>query len=68
MVADRGVVRQSRPLRWRATARPADLDELRAAKRGRRISAVLPARNEGPTVGAIVAAIVALDPLVDEVV
>ncbi|MGH9268859.1 MAG: glycosyltransferase, partial [Acidimicrobiales bacterium] len=29
---------------------------------------MLPARNEGPTVGAIVAAIVALDPLVDEVV
>lgn len=48
------------------------VDELRAAKRGRRVSVVLPALNEQATVGAIVAAIVPLtrgdDPLVDELV
>ncbi len=47
-------------------------DELCAAKRGRRVSVVLPALNEQATVGAIVAAIVPLTlgdaPLVDELV
>jgi glucosyl-3-phosphoglycerate synthase len=45
---------------------------LRAAKRGRRVSVVLPALNECATVGAIVAAVLPLaggdDPLVDELV
>ncbi|MFC5993958.1 glucosyl-3-phosphoglycerate synthase [Pseudonocardia hispaniensis] len=48
------------------------VDELAAAKRGRRVSVVLPALDEEATVGAIVAAIVPLtrgpDPLVDELV
>ncbi|GEL18579.1 glucosyl-3-phosphoglycerate synthase [Pseudonocardia asaccharolytica] len=48
------------------------VDELVAAKRGRRVSVVLPALNEQETVGAVVAAIVPLtrgpDPLVDELV
>ena len=46
------------------------VDELRAAKRGRRVSVVLPALNEEVTVGPIVTAIVPLtlgsEPLVDE--
>jgi glucosyl-3-phosphoglycerate synthase len=50
------------------------VDELRAAKRGRRVSVVLPALDEQDTVGPIVAAIVPLtrpgpggaEPLVDE--
>jgi glucosyl-3-phosphoglycerate synthase len=48
------------------------VDDLRAARRGRRISVVLPALNEQATVGAIVAAILPLtqgpDPLVHELV
>jgi glucosyl-3-phosphoglycerate synthase len=52
------------------TALPAD-DALRAAKTGRRVSLVVPALNEEPTVGAVVGATLA-DPLVrdllDEVV
>jgi glucosyl-3-phosphoglycerate synthase len=48
------------------------IDELVAAKAGRRVSVVLPALNEEATVGSIVAAIVPLtvgpDPLVDELV
>jgi glucosyl-3-phosphoglycerate synthase len=48
------------------------VDELRAAKRGRTVSVVLPALNEQDTVGAIVAAIVPLtlgaEPLVDDLV
>ncbi|MBO0848894.1 MAG: glucosyl-3-phosphoglycerate synthase, partial [Pseudonocardia sp.] len=48
------------------------VDELRAAKRGRTVSVVLPALNEQDTVGAIVAAIVPLtlgaEPLVDELI
>lgn len=52
------------------------VDELRAAKRGRRVSVVLPALDEQDTVGPIVAAIVPLTrpgpersgPLVDELV
>ena len=47
-------------------------DQLRAVKRGRTVSVVLPALNEQATVGAVVAAIVPLtlggDPLVDELV
>ena len=49
-----------------------DVDTLLAAKRGRRISVVIPARDEEPTIGAIVAGIRAdlVDdrPLVDELV
>jgi glucosyl-3-phosphoglycerate synthase len=57
----------------RTWQRPAwTVDELRAAKRGRAVSVVLPALNEQATVGAIVAAIAPLaegpDPLVDELV
>ncbi|GAA5147174.1 glucosyl-3-phosphoglycerate synthase [Pseudonocardia eucalypti] len=60
--------------RWfarRTWQRPAwTVDELRAAKRGRTVSVVLPALNEQDTVGPIVAAIVPLtrgaEPLVDE--
>jgi glucosyl-3-phosphoglycerate synthase len=57
----------------RTWQRPAwTVDELRAAKRGRGVSVVLPALNEQATVGAIVAAIAPLaegpDPLVDELV
>lgn len=48
------------------------VDQLRAAKRGRRVSVVLPALNEQATVGPIVAAILPLtqgdDPLVHELV
>jgi glucosyl-3-phosphoglycerate synthase len=48
------------------------IDELVAAKRGRRVSVVLPALDEEETVGAIVAAIVPLTegptPLVDELI
>jgi glucosyl-3-phosphoglycerate synthase len=52
------------------------VDELRAAKRGRRVSVVLPALDEQDTVGPIVAAILPLtrpgpggsEPLVDELV
>jgi len=48
------------------------VDELRAARRGRRVSVVLPALNEQATVGPIVAAILPLtrgaDPLVHELV
>src|SRR5690606_40031513 len=48
------------------------VEELVAAKRGRRVSVVLPALDEEATVGAIVAAIVPLTrgpaPLVDELV
>ncbi|HEX4362835.1 MAG TPA: glucosyl-3-phosphoglycerate synthase [Pseudonocardia sp.] len=55
----------------RTWQRPAwTVDDLRAAKRGRRVSVVLPALNEQATVGPIVAAIVPLttgpNPLVDE--
>ena len=55
----------------RTWQRPAwTVDDLRAAKRGRRVSVVLPALNEQATVGPIVAAIVPLttgpSPLVDE--
>ncbi|WP_028936789.1 glucosyl-3-phosphoglycerate synthase [Pseudonocardia spinosispora] len=57
----------------RTWQRPAwTVEELREAKRGRRVSVVLPALNEEATVGAIVAEIVPLtlgpDPLVDELV
>ena len=49
-----------------------DPAELIAAKRGRRISVVVPARDEEPTIGAIVAGIradlVETHPLVDELV
>jgi glucosyl-3-phosphoglycerate synthase len=50
--------------------RSADFDprRLTALKRGRRVSVCLPARNEEGTVGGIVARIVTLGPLVDEVV
>lgn len=49
-----------------------NLDELAALKRGRRISVCLPARNEEPTVGAVVARLAAQGagrpvPLVDEI-
>jgi glucosyl-3-phosphoglycerate synthase len=51
---------------------PWSIAELVAAKRGRRVSVVLPALDEEATVGAIVAAIVPLtagpSPLVDELV
>ena len=51
---------------------PWSVAELVAAKRGRRVSVVLPALDEEATVGAIVAAIVPLTqgfaPLVDELV
>ena len=51
---------------------PWSIPELVAAKRGRRVSVVLPALDEEETVGAIVAAIVPLTegptPLVDELV
>ena len=48
---------------------PWTVAELVAAKRGRRVSVVLPALDEEATVGAIVAAIVPLVPdLVDELV
>jgi len=51
---------------------PWSVDELVSAKRGRRVSVVLPALDEEETVGAIVAAIVPLTqgptPLVDELV
>jgi len=55
----------------RTWQRPAwTVDDLLAAKRGRRVSVVLPALNEQATVGPIVAAIVPLttgpNPLVDE--
>jgi glucosyl-3-phosphoglycerate synthase len=55
----------------RTWQRPAwTVDDLRAAKRDRRVSVVLPALNEQATVGPIVAAIVPLttgpNPLVDE--
>ncbi|WP_028923657.1 glucosyl-3-phosphoglycerate synthase [Pseudonocardia acaciae] len=57
----------------RTWQRPAwTVDELRAAKRGRSVSVVLPALNEQDTVGPIVAAVASLatgpDPLVDELV
>ncbi|WP_375502202.1 glucosyl-3-phosphoglycerate synthase [uncultured Jatrophihabitans sp.] len=49
-----------------------DVATLIAAKRGRRVSVVIPARNEEPTIGAIVAGIradlVETHPLVDELV
>ncbi|HEX4252429.1 MAG TPA: glucosyl-3-phosphoglycerate synthase [Pseudonocardia sp.] len=55
---------------WQAPAWT--VDELRAERRGRRISVVLPALNEEATVGPIVAAILPLtrgaDPLVHELV
>ena len=48
------------------------IDGLLDAKRGRRVSVVLPARNEAPTIGPIVSAIrkhlVRRRPLVDEIV
>ncbi|HEX9969813.1 MAG TPA: glucosyl-3-phosphoglycerate synthase, partial [Acidimicrobiales bacterium] len=44
-----------------------DLGALVTAKRGRTVSVCLPARNEEPTVGAIVACIRTLTGLVDEV-
>jgi glucosyl-3-phosphoglycerate synthase len=48
------------------------IDDLIEAKRGRRVSVVLPARNEAPTIGPIVRAIrkhlMRRQPLVDEVV
>jgi glucosyl-3-phosphoglycerate synthase len=51
---------------------PWTVEELVAAKAGRRVSVVLPALDEETTVGAIVTAIVSLttgpDPLVDELV
>ncbi|WP_375484952.1 glucosyl-3-phosphoglycerate synthase [uncultured Jatrophihabitans sp.] len=58
----------------RATSdgRDNDVAALVAAKRGRRVSVVIPARNEEPTIGAIVAGIhddlVRAHPLVDELV
>ena len=49
-----------------------DVARLVAAKAGQRISVVIPARNEAPTIGGIVAAIrralISDAPLVDEVV
>lgn len=55
---------------WQAPAWT--VDELRALRRGRRVSVVLPALNEQATVGPIVAAILPLtegdDPLVHELV
>ncbi len=52
--------------------RSEDVEALIAAKRGRRISVVLPARNEQATIGSIVAGIrtelVEAHPLVDELV
>ena len=62
--------------RWfaRRTRQSSDwsVAELRAAKRGRRVSVVLPALNEEASVGPIVAAVRTLtdseDPLVDELV
>ncbi|HEY0575000.1 MAG TPA: glucosyl-3-phosphoglycerate synthase [Pseudonocardia sp.] len=57
----------------RTWQRPAwSVEALRSAKRGRRVSVVLPALNEQATVGSIVAAILPLtqgpEPLVDELV
>lgn len=62
--------------RWfarRTWQRPAwTVDQLRAAKRGRTVSVVLPALNEQDTVGPIVTAIVPFtqgpEPLVDELI
>jgi glucosyl-3-phosphoglycerate synthase len=45
-----------------------DFDRLVAAKKGRRISVVLPARDEAATVAAIVRTVLSTVPLVDEVV
>jgi glucosyl-3-phosphoglycerate synthase len=49
------------PAHWTAS-------ELLAAKRGRTVSVVLPALNEEDTVAAVVAAVKAAGPLVDEIV